>query len=46
MRELEKGPEIGDTSEMWVLGGHIRKEIRTQVLGSSERLELPVQAND
>lgn len=26
--------------------GHVKKETRTQVLGSSTRLELPVRAND
>lgn len=31
---------------MRVSKGHVRKETRTQVLGSSTRLELPVWAND
>lgn len=37
---------IGDTSEMWVSRDHVREETRTQVLGSSTRLELPVWATD
>lgn len=46
MRQLKQGVETGDTSEMWVSKGHVRKEARTQVLGSSTRLELLVRAND